>query len=54
LKQGRVDSARLVLAPVYGRFTEGHDTDDLIAARDLLALVDHSAEAARTTMKQSP
>jgi hypothetical protein len=54
LKQGRVDSARLVLAPVYGRFTEGHDTDDLIAARDLLTLVDHSAEAARTTMKQSP
>jgi predicted ATPase/DNA-binding winged helix-turn-helix (wHTH) protein len=35
--QGRIDSARRLLAPVYGRFTEGHDTDDLLAARSLFA-----------------
>ena len=35
-KQGRVEPAREVLAPVYGRFTEGHDTADLIVARNLL------------------
>jgi predicted ATPase len=37
LKQGRIDPARQVLAPVYDRFTEGHDTDDLVTARALLA-----------------
>ena len=36
LKQGRVEPAREVRAPVYGRFTEGLDTADLIVARNLL------------------
>lgn len=40
-RQGRVQSARLVLAPIYGRFTEGHDTADLVVARDLLEKLDH-------------
>jgi hypothetical protein len=40
LKQGRVESAREVLAPVHGRFTEGHDTADLVAARKLLESMD--------------
>jgi tetratricopeptide (TPR) repeat protein len=40
LKQGRVEPAREVLAPVYGRFTEGHDTADLVAARKLLDNMD--------------
>jgi predicted ATPase len=35
-KQGRVDEARGLLAPVYGRFTEGFDTADLRAAKCLL------------------
>lgn len=37
LKQERIDPARQVLAPVYERFTEGHDTLDLVTARALLA-----------------
>lgn len=32
----RLDEARDVLAPVYYRFTEGFDTADLIAAKELL------------------
>jgi tetratricopeptide (TPR) repeat protein len=36
LKQGRVEAARLVLAPVHRRFTEGHDTADLVVARSLM------------------
>ena len=35
-KQGRVDPARRLLAPVYGRFTEGLDTSDLVTAREFL------------------
>lgn len=35
-RQGRRDAARDVLAPVYGWFTEGFDTQDLIDARVLL------------------
>jgi predicted ATPase len=35
--QGRHIEARGVLAPVYGWFTEGHDTPDLKAAKALLA-----------------
>jgi hypothetical protein len=31
--QGRTESAREVLAPVYGRFTEGFGTADLRAAK---------------------
>ena len=34
--QGRDDDARRTLAPVYGWFTEGFDTQDLRAARTLL------------------
>ena len=33
---GRRDAARDVLAPVYGWFTEGFETHDLVAARLLL------------------
>jgi predicted ATPase len=35
--QGRTSEARDVLAPVYARFTEGFESADLIAARQLLA-----------------
>jgi predicted ATPase len=35
--QGRIAPARELLAPVYDRFTEGFDTAELRAARDLLA-----------------
>jgi predicted ATPase len=35
-KQDRVDEARGLLAPVYGRFTEGFDTADLRTAKRLL------------------
>ena len=34
--QGRTEPARELLAPVYGRFTEGFDTADLRAAKALL------------------
>jgi predicted ATPase len=34
--QGRRDEARELLAPVYGRFTEGFETLDLKEARALL------------------
>jgi predicted ATPase/DNA-binding winged helix-turn-helix (wHTH) protein len=44
LRQGRIEPARLVLAPVYGRFTEGHGTADLVAARGLLEKMDHPAD----------
>ena len=35
-EQGRRGEARDLLAPVYGWFTEGFDTLDLVAARALL------------------
>ena len=35
--QGKRDAARELLAPVYGWFTEGHDTHDLREAAALLA-----------------
>jgi hypothetical protein len=35
-RQGRAREGRACLEPVYGRFTEGFDTSDLIAARELL------------------
>ena len=41
LKQDRIDAARQLLAPVYGRFAEGHNTDDLVAAKDLLVELGH-------------
>jgi predicted ATPase len=34
--QGRTEPARELLAPLYGRFTEGFDTADLRAAKTLL------------------
>jgi predicted ATPase len=34
--QGKRDKARKLLAPVYGRFTEGFDTRDLKEAKALL------------------
>jgi predicted ATPase len=34
--QGKVSEARELLAPVYGWFTEGHDTRDLKEAKALL------------------
>jgi tetratricopeptide (TPR) repeat protein len=40
LDAGRRDDARGVLAPVYGWFTEGHTTRDLIAARATLSAVE--------------
>ena len=40
LDAGRRDDARGVLAPVYGWFTEGHTTRDLIAARTTLSAVE--------------
>ncbi|MDM0074078.1 winged helix-turn-helix domain-containing protein [Variovorax sp. J2P1-59] len=36
LRQGRVEPARRLLAPIHGRFAEGHGTVDLVTARDLL------------------
>ena len=36
-EQGRRDEARDLLAPVYGSFTEGFDTQDLKEAKALLA-----------------
>jgi predicted ATPase len=38
-KQGKRAEARGLLAPVYGWFTEGFDTADLIDARALLDAV---------------
>jgi predicted ATPase len=35
--QGRRDEARDLLAPVYGWFTEGFETRDLMDAKALLA-----------------
>jgi hypothetical protein len=34
--QGKVQQARELLSPVYGWFTEGHDTHDLKDAKVLL------------------
>jgi predicted ATPase len=35
-KQGNRSEARALLAPVYGWFTEGFDTRDLVEAKALL------------------
>jgi predicted ATPase len=35
-RSGKCDAARDLLAPVYGRFTEGFDTLDLKEAKALL------------------
>jgi len=34
--QGRADEARALLAPLYGWFSEGLDSPDLVAAKTLL------------------
>ncbi|WPH23398.1 ATP-binding protein [Variovorax paradoxus] len=39
LRRGQVESARRVLAPIHGRFAEGHGTIDLVTARDLLVVL---------------
>jgi predicted ATPase len=36
-QQGRTEAARGLLAPVYGRFTEGFDTAELQTAKALLS-----------------
>jgi predicted ATPase len=36
MRQGKKQEARMQLAEVYGRFTEGFDTKDLREARTLL------------------
>jgi predicted ATPase/DNA-binding winged helix-turn-helix (wHTH) protein len=54
LNQGRIDPARLLLAPIHGRFTEGHDTPDLVTARELLAKVEHPTGPARRASRRSP
>jgi hypothetical protein len=49
--RGRRAEARELLAPVYGWFTEGFDTPDLIEAKALLAgqvAVNHRSTIART------
>ena len=40
MQQGREDEARALLAPVHGQFTEGFDSRDLKAARELLDRLD--------------
>ena len=41
--QGRTKDAHKLLAPVYGRFTEGFGTPDLMEAKVLLGELDQSA-----------
>ncbi|OUL99821.1 hypothetical protein A8M77_24585 [Variovorax sp. JS1663] len=53
LKEGRIDSARRLLAPIYGRFTEGHDTVDLVTARELWGGVDPPSGFARRASRRS-
>ena len=43
-RQGRTDQARTLLCGSYGWFREGHDTADLISARNLLAQLGESVE----------
>jgi predicted ATPase len=38
--QGKTEQARQLLAAVYDRFTEGFETSDLKAARDILRVLD--------------
>jgi len=42
-RQGNEKDAHLLLAPVYGRFTEGFGTPDLVEAKALLKELDQSA-----------
>ena len=43
-RQGKEREARELLQPVYTWFTEGFDTHDLVAARELLDSLGHAAE----------
>ena len=45
LERGRTKAARELLAPVYGRFTEGFDTADLREAKTLLDNLDRAGRA---------
>jgi predicted ATPase/DNA-binding winged helix-turn-helix (wHTH) protein len=54
LSQGRIDTARRLLAPLHGRFTEGHDTEDLVTARALLATLDHPSGPGPRASRQRP
>ena len=45
-RQGRRDDARAALAAVYGTYTEGFTTPDLVDAR---AMLESLAKPARTT-----
>jgi predicted ATPase len=47
--QGKRDAARELLAPVYGWFTEGLNTPDLIKARMLLSRLGHCETSAPLT-----
>jgi predicted ATPase len=38
-RQGRQEEARQLLAPIYGWFTEGFDTADLLEAKALLEML---------------
>ena len=40
--QGKWDEPYDLLAPIYGRFTEGFDTRDLKEAKDLLGVLTSS------------
>ena len=42
--QGRTADATTCLQPVYGRFTEGFDTADLVAAKQLLNELSHGRQ----------
>jgi hypothetical protein len=43
MRQHRLEDARRILAPVYGRFVEGFEAADLRAASALLASIDGSS-----------
>ncbi|WP_051345977.1 winged helix-turn-helix domain-containing protein [Bradyrhizobium sp. th.b2] len=47
IKRGQVRGAHGLIAPLYGRFTEGFATPDLIAARQILEQADVSAQKSR-------
>jgi predicted ATPase/DNA-binding winged helix-turn-helix (wHTH) protein len=49
--QDRLDDARAVLAPVYGRFTEGFESADLSAAKFLLNELSRLPPAFRTALR---
>lgn len=52
-RQGKVSEARELLSGIYGSFTEGFDTPDLVEARALLGELDESASV-RKPQAQAP